>query len=926
MKKILSLILFIHSISLVLAQGSKLVKEKPPVDFETIESWPSVGGAAISNNGQYALYYINNQPVHNCTLVVVSTKNNWKKEVIGANDAVFSEDSRMAVFKTAGDSLCMLTLGGDKAEYIPDVKSFKLFILNKTEYLLYHLNTKENELVLRDMGKSSIKTFNNVDNYLVSKEGNSLLLQFQKDNEKQILNWVQLPDGEAREIWQGENAGNFVFDNKGKQLVFIIKQPVNGKPEQSFWYYRNGMDKAALLADNRTLGIDSGFVLNGIDRFSMDGTKLFFKVREPDIPKPKTGAIMVDVWSYSDPKLQSQQLKELTPDRWGDGTKSYLSVLNIANKTITQLQHENEIITLFDGRSDEWGFITCIKGTGGEYWNNTSQPAYFLVSTNTGRRKRMEMDVADRSSLSMSPNGKYIILAKEQMCDLFSYEIATGIIRSITKELPIPKVDSNYDWVRPVRGIRLAAWTENNNLLIYDSYDTWLIDPIGKNSPMCLTNFYGRKNNLVFRLPGNIVYRDKVIKSNEKLMLSVFNNDSKDNGFYSIAMGRKENPKLLTMGAYAYYHPTIDAGFFMQPQKAKYAEVWLVGRESASASPNLFITADFKTFTQLSTVYPERSHNWFTTKLINYKTLDGKQSQGILYLPENLDTVKKNPVIIYYYEKLSQHLNDYKAPEFSSGWMEIPYFVSQGYIVFTPDIQFTPGHHSESTCNSVIGAANYLRRISWIDSTKMAAQGHSMGGFETNNIVTHTNMFAAACAAAGTSDLISHFGQIRKSSGVSLQEFAQYRMGTTIWERPDLYIENSPIFRIDKITTPLLIMHNKEDGAVPFEQGIELFTALRRLGKRAWMLQYDGEGHSVSGETEKDLTIRMKQFFDHYLRDSLPPKWMTRGIPAKFKGVDDGLELDYEIKTPPEGGLLTPEEKIKIDSLKYRKPVTVTFD
>ena len=134
-------------------------------------------------------------------------------------------------------------------------------------------------------------------------------------------------------------------------------------------------------------------------------------------------------------------------------------------------------------------------------------------------------------------------------------------------------------------------------------------------------------------------------------------------------------------------------------------------------------------------------------------------------------------------------------------------------------------------------------------------------------------------------------------------ERSQGRLGATPWEAQDLYISNSPIFRADKITTPLLMMNNKQDGTVPFAQGVEFFMALRRLGKRVWMLQYDGGYHSLDSRTKdaEDYTIRMMQFFDHYLKGAPAPKWMTRGIPANRKGIDDGLQIDAEIKTPGEG-------------------------
>ncbi|HVW98719.1 MAG TPA: prolyl oligopeptidase family serine peptidase [Mucilaginibacter sp.] len=935
MKKLL-LIPMLLSTVITSAQQLSRKSHKPPVDFEAMENWPHIGDVAISNDGQYAYYYIENRPVGKKTFVIASTKSSWKREIIGAADAAFSEDSRKVIFKTSDDSLSIITLGSKKIDYRPSVKSFKLIANGRSGYLLYQQGNVRDGLVLQDIQKGKSRSYENVESYQVSQARNVLLLLSKKDqDEKQTLRWVQLPEGEIKEIWKGTGADNFVFDNSGIQMAFVVEKDGDGKKDQTFWYYHNGDNKASLLIDNHAEGIESGFSLNGIDRFSSDGTNLFFKVQEPDFSKPKQDAISVDVWSYQDAKLQSQQLKALTQDSWGDGgPQSYTCLIRLADRKIIRLQRESEALTLFDGRMDETGFLTRSVGNR-DYWGIQGKPDYAIISTASGERKTIRMDCADWSSLGMSPDGKYILLRQANQ-DIFSYELATSITRPLTKALPIPLIDENYDWVNPVRGINVAGWTEANKCLLYDSYDIWQLDPAGKDQAVCLTNGYGRKHELTFRLPGSTSYRDQMIPDKGTLILSVFNKRNKDNGFYSIDMTGRGNPEELTMGPYAYYHPTVDAGFPMQPIKAKNADVWLVERESASESPNLFVTSDFKNLKQVSSIYPEKHYNWFTTKLINYQTLDGKPSQGILYLPDNLDTTKKNPLIIYYYEKMSQHLNDYKRPEFSPGWMEIPYFVSQGYVVFTPDINFKIGQHAESTTNSILGAAKYLKQLPWIDSTKLGIQGHSMGGFETNTIITQSNIFAAACSASGSSDLISHVNEITAyGSATALQNFVergQYRMGSTLWQRPDLYIRNSPIFNLHKVTTPVLIMHNKEDGAVPFEQGVELFTALRRLGKRAWMLQYDGKTHSVSGDASKDYTIRMKQFFDHYLKDEPAPRWMLYGIPAKDKGIDDGLELvrkkdaEGHWLTPPKGGLLTPEERVKVDSLMHRKPVTVTIN
>jgi dipeptidyl aminopeptidase/acylaminoacyl peptidase len=175
----------------------------------------------------------------------------------------------------------------------------------------------------------------------------------------------------------------------------------------------------------------------------------------------------------------------------------------------------------------------------------------------------------------------------------------------------------------------------------------------------------------------------------------------------------------------------------------------------------------------------------------------------------------------------------------------------------------------------------------------MGLQGHSFGGYQTQYIIAHSKLFAAAMSSSGWADLIGRYGSIllRGVSGHYTTEVDRSRIGATLWERPDLYIKNSAIFSADKITTPLLMMNNKRDDQVPFPLGVELFTALQRLGKKAWMLQYDEGEHMVYGKGAIDLTIRVNQFFDHYLKGAPAPKWMVEGIPAYMKGFETGFEL-----------------------------------
>ena len=346
----------------------------------------------------------------------------------------------------------------------------------------------------------------------------------------------------------------------------------------------------------------------------------------------------------------------------------------------------------------------------------------------------------------------------------------------------------------------------------------------------------------------------------------------------------------------------VESGAFAfgQIKKARNADVLLYTRESYTNAPDLFVDKlipnTFEKAIQLSFINPQqKDYNWGTAELYKWKAFNGKMSEGVLYKPEDFDPAKKYPLILYFYETHSNDLHDYIPPTPTGSRLNISFFVSRGYVVFSPDIRYKIGYPAKSAYDYVVSAAQDLTKQKWIDAKNIGIQGQSWGGIQVAQLITMTNMFKAAWAGAPVANMTSAYGGIRWESGVNRQfqyEKTQSRIGATLWEKPNLYIENSPLFHLPKVKTPLVIMANDADGAVPWYQGIELFTAMRRLGKQVWMLNYNGEAHNLrERKNQKDISIREQQYFDWLLKGERPPKWIVEGVPAIKKGKDWGLEL-----------------------------------
>lgn len=497
----------------------------------------------------------------------------------------------------------------------------------------------------------------------------------------------------------------------------------------------------------------------------------------------------------------------------------------------------------------------------------------------------------------------------------FSYETATGVTKNLSKginaswaALENARVEPRLTWY-PQSKTWLAG---GRAVLIYDNFDVWQVDPSGIRRPLNLTNSYGVRHSTKFETINEPLTLARLSERDGSfVVLRAFNKRNKEMGFYKMQLDVQKDPVLCTMGQYVYGDWDGYGRAASLPMKARDSTIYIVPRQSATDAPNLFATSDFCHFVRLSDIKPEKSYNWLTSQLLRWKTFDGSYSTGILYKPENFDSTRKYPLILDYYERRSDELHLYITPKFASSRINIAWFVSRGYLVFTPDINYKPGEPGPSAFNAIVSAAAYLARFPWVNGHKMGIQGHSFGGYETDYVVSHTNMFAAACSASGFCDLMSWYAANAKGAyGMFWAERDQGRLITTLWETPDRYVRNSPIFNANRVTTPLLMMNNKSDGNVAVAQGIEFFTALRRLGRRVWMLNYEDMHHSVSGAAAEDYTIRMTQFFDHYLRDAPAPKWMTRPVPFAKKAGNPSYGIDSLIRTPGPG-LNSLRDKIK---------------
>jgi len=885
-------------------------------------TWPSLtGDIKLSANGRYVAYTVRNQPVGYNTLVLQAIKTNWKQEWVIAYDYFglpfyFSADSRY-LFRQNVDSLFLEPTGQDQTKLLAIIaRPYLTPTGSRGTWLAWHDKQQPEDLVLYNLVTGKQQTYPKTTDAVFDEKGTVLIVQQRVD--KPILRWITLSNKiTGKIIWEGsstDSSSSFHFDGPANQLCFLVSK-TDGP---SVYYYQPGMTSAVEKYNASTLPPD--WQLANLQGFNNTGHYLLADIVTQKEPRRASDPAMVavDVWDYRDAVINPAQIAH-GGAQYSYDKRGLLSIPSGATHAPAHLLNP-------EGLKAFIAHDYCVLSNDTiaspislpEYWVLPA-PRMWLQPLTGGERRELPIN---KGFYGMSPGGRWLLFwvnKRGQRADFYSYELATGKTNNITGSLPVSVAEEKIQDIDSTP-VDIAGWYENEEaMMIYDNYDIWQVDLAGKKAPINLTAGYGLRNHIKLRLvaggPSGI--ETVIVKGTEELLLTGYNEQTKFNGFLklNLAANGKQEPKLLSMQPFSWFKTGSQVGVSAHPTDARMPplpggqgseQIWVLKGESATEYPNYYYTQDFKRFTPITRLSPQKNYNWLTTEMVNWRLPDGQMGQGILYKAENFDSTKKYPVIFNYYERKSGWMYQFSHPGFSLGILNIPWFVSRGYLVFTPDIPFSDGSKTgissgEHAWLAVESAAEHLSKRAYVDSTRLGLQGNSFGGQLTLCIYTRSKRFAAAVEGTGFTDEMSNYLGIIYAGGDGAMETTPVQaereshhalLGATPWEKPELYLKNSSVWRADKIGGPLLIMHNKQDNQVPWKQGVEMYMALRRLGKPCWMLQYDGQGHGVSGKAAKDYTIRMTQYFDHYLKDTPAPRWMTESIPARFKQVENRYELD----------------------------------
>ena len=916
-------------------------QDKRPLEHEDIHGWMRMSDIELTRNGEWVAW--TEAPDRgDGHLMVTSANGDDRFTIPRGQDPVFSGNSRYVLFRIVpqadsvrqkkldevkskdmpADSLGILKLADGSIQKFADVQTFGVsdetgalawwkWTKNASEALMKADSTNAEEeaekeaedegeddgpekkegvvMTVQHLGGGAPVTVHNVTEVMASPNAEGLVF-FRESEEGRDDGVYVLGGSNLEERTLSTGAGNYVqlaLSEDGERLAFLTNRDDLDADQPSFTLFTGDTMNVAAAATEGDAGIPDGWWVseNGNVSFSESGNRVFFGTAPRPAPEPENEDILdeekvtVDVWNWKDPLLQPMQLVQKNREL----DRSFQAVVHLESGDIVQLASPDiPTVNVADQGDGAWAIgVTNMPYQQEISWDSPVRQDTWLIDVVTGEGRMVLESVKDSPDLSLK--GDYMTWWDRTIGHWMMMDVASGDVHNVTSGVDASFVNALDDRAYDPSSYGSAGWTEGDGeFIIYDKYDVWAASPDG--SLRNLTGRAGRRAGVELRVR-DLDFEEPGLPADEEWLLRATDLDTMDAGYWEVdPQDGDAEPIVMSPHSYA------------QIWKAEDENVVLFSRESYAEARDLWISdMDLRDPVRLSWLNPQQSDfNWGSNELVEWTSLDGQLLKGILYTPEGFDPSEQYPMMVYFYEKSSRTLHQHRAPSFPGSIINFPFYVSRGYLVFVPDIPYKTGYPGESAMNAIMPGVTNLIDQGYVDRDRIGVQGHSWGGYQIAYMVTQTDLFAAAEAGAPVSNMTSAYGGIRWASGMSRMfqyERTQSRIGGTLWNAQQRYIQNSPIFQADKVKTPVLMMHNDEDGAVPWYQGIEFFVSLRRLGKPVWMLNYNGAGHNLSDlDDRRDWARRMQQFFDHYLMDAPAPVWLEEGVPAVLKGKTMGFE------------------------------------
>jgi len=595
---------------------------------------------------------------------------------------------------------------------------------------------------------------------------------------------------------------------------------------------------------------------------------------EPEKEPDKEDLPDLVIWHWKDKRLQSMQQVQEKRDK----NFSYLCIYRVDKRAFIRLA-DDEVRRVSADPRHRWA--VGLDDREYEWLGNLDGRRYqdvYVINLETGER-RLALKKC-RWYFGPSPDGTRFLYYADG--HFHAYEMATGESANITRDVPTSFIDEEDDHNvvdPPIRPYTFGWTKEGNAVLLYDNWDVWHVPVSGGRGTNLTAN--GKKEGIRYQRRFRLDPQEQGIDLSRPLYISTYGEWTKKSGVALVEEGKPGARMLLW----------DDALFSLT--KAEKADTYLYTRQTYKDFPDYYVAdGSLENGTRITEANPQQKEFLWSSgsMLLDYTSEEGDRLQAALFLPAAYEKGKRYPTIVYIYEKLSQRLNAYFVP--SARGFNKSVYTSRGYAVLMPDIVYKVNDPGLSAVRCVLPALEASIATGVVDPERVGLHGHSWGGYQTAFLITQTDAFRAAVAGAPLTNLVSMYSSIYWNTGSANQpifESSQGRFKGGYWENLEAYTRNSPVYFAQQVHTPLLLLHNDQDGAVDWNQGIEYFNTLRRLKKPVVMLQYKGENHGLrKPPNQKDYTLRMREFFDHHLLGRPAPAWLEQGVPH--------LEMEKHIK------------------------------
>ncbi len=618
-------------------------------------------------------------------------------------------------------------------------------------------------------------------------------------------------------------------------------------------------------------------------RFSEDSQRLFFG-RVPQVSQQielasierqadlfdesiVTGQRQLRIWHGDDARIKPNEVKQYEQEH----KRTYLAVLHLNSNNLVQLADETvpdvalEEQTRFVLASSDILYRKMITWAG--FYRD-----YYLIDLNTGLKSLVLTQQPSSEEPILSPNERFVTYF--QQGHVYLYQISADRRTNLTKDLQVTFADEDHDYPSNAPGYGFGPWLKDDaGFLMYDKYDIWQVNT-QSHQAFKLTGGKGREQGIQYRVTGLVDDKNHadVLAIDQQVLLHGYNERTKGDGYYLSTIG-VAGVKTLMEGDYKL--KTL--------ARSKNAASLVFSKERYDQFPDLY-TAEYlapqKAAKQTDLDAQKRQFNWGKSELVQWTNGDGQPLDGVLIKPTNYVEGQRYPVLVYFYRFMSDRLHAFPQMKINHR-PNFAWYADNGYAIFLPDIRFEVGYPGATSVQALTSGVQKIIEMGVADPDAIGIQGHSWGGYQTAFAVTQTHIFKAAVSGAPVSNMTSAYSGIRLGSGLARQfqyETGQSRIGESLFRAPQKYIENSPVFYAERIETPMMIMFGDKDDAVPWEQGIELYLAMRRAGKDVVFLQYQDEPHHLKKYPNKlDYSIRMMEYFEHYLKGKPAPSWLTQG-------------------------------------------------